>query len=112
MQLKLYWQTETQPDQIYTAFVHVLGPDGEIAFQADQWPGGLPSHTWAAGQVIIDEYALDVPADLPAGDYRIAVGVYAATDGQRLPVSDGDGTVYRDNRVILPVSLALVAADE
>lgn len=112
MQLRLYWQTETQPDEIYTAFVHVLEPDGEIAFQADQWPGGLPSHTWAAGQVIVDAYTLDVPAGVPAGDYRIAVGLYAASDGQRLPASDDGGTAYPDDRVILPVSLTVVAADE
>ena len=112
MRLRLYWQAETQPDELYTAFVHVLGPDGQIVFQADRWPGGVPSHTWAAGQVIVDDYALDVPAAIPAGDYRIAVGIYTADDGQRLPVADGTGTAYPDNRVILPATLTIVAADE
>ncbi|HEX6385497.1 MAG TPA: glycosyltransferase family 39 protein [Anaerolineae bacterium] len=112
MRLRLYWQTERQPGDIYTAFVHVLGPDDEIVFQADGWPGGLPSHTWAAGQVIIDEHAIDVPPDVVAGEYRIAVGLYTAADGQRLPVGDDEGTAYPDRRAILPVTVTVVAADE
>lgn len=112
MYLTLYWRTESQPDEIYTAFIHVIGPDGEIAFQSDQWPGGLPSHTWAAGQVVIDEHALDVPAGIPAGEYHVAVGLYTAGDGRRLQVTDNAGTVYPDNRVVLPVTLMVVTANE
>ncbi|MEZ4643929.1 MAG: hypothetical protein R3E31_14555 [Chloroflexota bacterium] len=58
----------------------------EIVTQADQWPGGLPSNTWAAGQVIVDDVLLDIPADLPAGDYQLAVGVY----GRKWHSLDGD----------------------
>ncbi|MEZ4647147.1 MAG: hypothetical protein R3E31_31220, partial [Chloroflexota bacterium] len=91
-QLTLYWQAETVPDDIVTVFVHVVNAQGEIVTQADQWPGGLPSNTWAAGQVIVDDVLLDIPADLPAGDYQLAVGVYMAENGIRWTATDAEGT--------------------
>jgi hypothetical protein len=107
-QLVLYWQTDEQPQAIYTVFVHVIDEEGDIVAQADHWPGGLPSQTWAAGQVIVDEVLLPVDADVPPGKYRIAVGLYTAEDGVRLPV-DGETA----DRVILPQMLNIVhKADE
>ncbi|MBE2197383.1 MAG: glycosyltransferase family 39 protein [Anaerolinea sp.] len=106
-QLTLYWQTETAPDEIITAFVHVLDAQGEIVAQSDHWPGGLPSNTWAAGQVIVDEITLDVPANLPPGAYALAVGVYLADNGLRLTVTDAEGTAVADDRLFLPVPLVL-----
>ncbi|MCA9962208.1 MAG: hypothetical protein KC443_24400, partial [Anaerolineales bacterium] len=104
-QLTLYWQAETVPDDIVTVFVHVVNAQGEIVTQADQWPGGLPSNTWAAGQVIVDDVLLDIPADLPAGDYQLAVGVYTAENGIRWTATDAEGTAVPDDRLFLPVPL-------
>jgi hypothetical protein len=106
-QLTLYWQTEDQPQAIYTAFVHVIDEEENIVAQADHWPGGLPSHTWAAGQVIVDEISLPVGANVPPGQYRIAVGLYTAEDGLRLPVDGGTA-----DRVILPQMLNVNVPNE
>jgi hypothetical protein len=38
----------------------------------------------------MDEYALEVPRDVPPGEYQIRVGIYRASDGARLPVRGGD----------------------
>ena len=70
LQLTLFWQVDRQPDEILSTFVHLVGPDGQIVTQGDQWPGGLPGTTWAAGQVIIDEYAIELPEAAPAGTYK------------------------------------------
>jgi hypothetical protein len=104
-QLTLYWQTDNQPEALYTAFVHLLDGQENVVAQADHWPGGLPSHTWAAGQVIVDQFALPVGTDVPPGPYQIAVGLYTADDGARLPVDNGPA-----DRVILPQMLHVVAA--
>ena len=52
----------------------------------DSPPGNasLPTSRWQPGWRIIDEYAMLLPADLPAGSYDIKIGMYQA-DGQRLP---------------------------
>jgi hypothetical protein len=105
--LTLYWQPEIQPAVIYTALVHVLDEEGGIVAQADHWPGGIPSHTWAAGQVIVDQVTLAVGAEVPPGDYRVAVGLYTAEDGVRLPVDGGAA-----DQVVLTQRLHVAAADE
>lgn len=92
VQLTLYWQALDEPDTVYTAFTHVLNDAGEIVLQADQWPGGLPSDVWAAGQVITDPVSFVLPAELNPGTYALNVGLYHAEDGQRLPISSGLGT--------------------
>ena len=50
--------------------------------------------------MIVDRYAIMLPAGVPAGNYQIAVGLYTAADGVRLPVADAEA---EDNRVLLPL---------
>jgi hypothetical protein len=55
---------------------------------------------WRPGQIVPDRVTLQLPPDLPAGDYRIEVGLYNAADPAlpRLSLADGSG-----DRVILPL---------
>jgi hypothetical protein len=106
LQLTLYWQSLEEPVELYTAFVHMVNSDGPLdanIAQGDQWPGGLPSTTWAPGQVIVDRYAIELPADMPAGGYLIAVGLYTAADGARLEMRDAAGEAVPENRFFLPL---------
>jgi len=107
VKLTLFWQVERQPAEIYSTFVHLVGPDGQIVKQGDQWPGGLPSSTWADGQVIIDEYAIQLPEDAPLGSYQIVLGLYAPANGQRLPITAEAGAALGDQFVLpLPLEVA------
>ncbi len=107
--LTLYWQADGPADRSYTVFVHLLGSDGMIHGQADHVPAGgaAPTHTWAAGQVVIDQVQLPVFADAPPGRYRIAVGMYDPAGADRLPVFDATGTELPDQRFILPVEITV-----
>lgn len=105
--LTLYWEAERAPGRIYAAFVHVVGPEGGNAAQSDHWPGGLPSNTWAAGQVIEDQVSIELPPDLAPGRYELAVGVYDPESGIRLPAVGGDETAVSNNRFFLPVPLTV-----
>jgi hypothetical protein len=69
-------------------FVHVLAPDGRRVTQVDGLldQGMFPS--WQAGQQFDTPFPLKLPADLPAGQYRVVLGVYAP-DGPRLPLRSG-----------------------
>lgn len=107
--LTLAWETAVAQPELLTAFVHLLGPDDQVLAQSDQWPGGLPSVTWAPGQVIVDGHTIALPADLPPGDYRLAVGLYLAEAGVRLPLQD---TAVEEDRFILPAPLRVGAPGE
>ncbi|NCF66592.1 MAG: hypothetical protein GWP61_11495 [Chloroflexi bacterium] len=103
LDLTLYWQAEARTEEPVTAFVHLLDDQGNIVAQADRWPGGLPSNIWAGGQVIVDEYEVELPPMVAPGTYQIAVGLYTAADGLRLPASDLRGQPYAGDSVILPL---------
>lgn len=108
VQLTLFWQVDRQPDEILSTFVHLVGPDGQIVAQGDQWPGGLPSTTWAVGQVIIDAYAIALPEGAPAGTYQIVLGLYPAASGVRLPILAEDGAALDGDQFALPQPLEVV----
>ncbi len=89
LHLTLYWQALGEMDTSYTVFVHLLDGHNRIRGQRDSLPGGgtLPTTGWISGEVVVDacEIAID-PAASP-GQYTIALGLYNAETGARLPVS-------------------------
>ncbi|GIK73631.1 MAG: hypothetical protein BroJett021_26190 [Chloroflexota bacterium] len=89
--VQLYWDVAAAPTQDWTVFVHLLKADGELVAGVDNRPGAgsLPTIRWQSGWRILDEYQILLPPDLPAGDYRLSIGLYT-TDGARLP-ADGLG---------------------
>ena len=89
------------PDN-YTAFVHLLGPDGKVHGQVDQWPvqGTLPTSSWTAGQVVDDPYIITLPPDAPGGKYQVEVGWYLLSTLRRLNVLDGVGRPSDDHVII------------
>ena len=109
VQFTLYWQAAHQTDEIISTFVHLVGPDGQIVVQGDRWPGGLPSNGWAPGQVIIDEYAIQLPDDAQPGAYQVVLGLYSPATGVRLPVLAEDGSGLSDDQFVLPMPLEVIA---
>lgn len=95
--VQLYWDVAAPPQQEWTTFVHLRGPLPEKTQQVagtDSMPGGgsLPTRRWQAGWRILDEYQLQLPADLPAGRYQLAVGLYNQS-GAQLPGTGGGHTL-------------------
>jgi hypothetical protein len=90
MFLRLYWEADARPTADWTVFTHVLGPprpDGSVLWAGyDSQPGAasLPTSRWQSGWRIIDEYPLELPADLSPGAYALEVGLYQPS-GERLP---------------------------
>jgi len=104
--LTLYWRAEAEMRTDYTVFTHLIDDEGNIWGQMDSQPleGDYPTSFWDIGEVIEDGYALAIREDAPAGLYRLEVGMYELTTGQRLPVLGDDGEA-KDNRILLPISL-------
>jgi 4-amino-4-deoxy-L-arabinose transferase-like glycosyltransferase len=107
--LTLTWQGDGPTDIDYTVFVHLVGPDGLPHGQLDVFPGGgfAPTSSWAPGQVIVDGLALPIAADAAPGTYHVAVGLYDAASGGRLPVTDASGQRLVNDQVILPVEITV-----
>ena len=103
-----YWQAMVEKMAAsYTVSIQVLNPEGRLVTQHDSPPrnGEAPTTGWLLDEVVADEHALSLPADLPAGDYTIIAVVYDPASGQRLRGLDG-----KDFVVLAP--LRLVAGDQ
>jgi 4-amino-4-deoxy-L-arabinose transferase-like glycosyltransferase len=105
--LTLYWQADGPTELSYSVFVHLVGPDGMLHGQVDRPPadGAAPTHSWAPGQVIIDEVFLSVLPDTLPGTYHIAVGLYDPLSATRPPVYDATGAELPDGQILLPIEV-------
>src|SRR5205814_5176379 len=80
--LELVWRAESRPDRDLTVFVHLVDAGGRVVSQDDAQPAGraYPTSIWDAGERIVDVHRPVVPD----GRYRVMVGLYDATNLQRL----------------------------
>ncbi len=87
--LRLVWQIEQPLERDYTIFVQLLTAAGTLAAQHDSPPqsGYYPTSQWLSGEAVSDQHGLFLPADLPAGDYQLILGLYDPATGQRLPTA-------------------------
>ena len=102
LDLTLFWSPRGRPAHDYTVFVHLLDSSGQLRAQADSPPmaGKYPTSVWDDGEVIADLHTLTLAPDLPAGEYKIAIGLYDPETGQRVPIVDEDDQVSGDHVII------------
>lgn len=93
--LALYWQATGPIGRNWKVFNQLLGPTDAIIAQADAYPvwGAYPSDRWQPGEVVTTAFVLRVPAEVPAGPYRLITGFYDETTGERLPLAAGGDAV-------------------
>jgi hypothetical protein len=98
----LRWRALRAMAEDYTAFVHLVGPDGQLHGQVDAWPvqGTLPTSRWVAGEELDDPYEVALDPDAPPGQYRVEVGWYLLATMQRLQVVDVGGQAVGDAFVV------------
>jgi mannosyltransferase len=103
LDLSLWWQAVANVEKDYTVFVHLADGDGHLWAQEDALlqHNDNPSSTWRPGLVVKEEYALDLPAEMPPGEYEISTGVYYWETGERLPVWDEDGQRLKNDTIPL-----------
>mgnify|MGYP006283922879 FL=1 len=86
----LTWEALGEPSSRHVVFTHLVSPGGELGAQDDDAPvGGLvPAGAWPEGATFKYPVSLELPQDLPAGNYRLLVGVYLWPSLERLEVPD------------------------
>jgi hypothetical protein len=98
----LLWQALERSPTDYTAFVHLLGMNGDIVSQQDQPPGGdLPTTRWLPGETLRTTVALPSPAAGQAGA-QLRIGLYEPVGGRQLAVAGADAAAA--TFVLLPLT--------
>ncbi len=102
VRLVLYWQALATTSTSYKVFAHLVDAQGATRAQRDQIPGDgvYPTTSWVAGEYLIDEYNIPLPADVTGMDLQIEIGMYDAATGARLPVFDGSNQPVGDYSVL------------
>ena len=94
---ELTWVADAAPGDL-RGFMQLIAPDGRLVAQQDGVPGGgyAPSTGWVPGTPVADRRGLALPDDLAPGEYTLIAGLYDAATGQRLAVTNSDGTPQGD----------------
>jgi hypothetical protein len=113
LQVTLRWKAAQEPAADYKIFVHLLSSAGEIVCQYDAMPcqWQCPTSQWQAGEVVLDQATLSL-AQVPPGEYRLAVGAYSPETGERLLARAPGGELYPDGRFILPDTFLIRGSDD
>ncbi|MCD6289679.1 MAG: hypothetical protein J7M34_04180, partial [Anaerolineae bacterium] len=107
LEVTLYWQRLGRMRIGYTAFVHLLdGAESRVWGQRDKPPrgGSYPTNEWLLDEVVVETYRFVVPPETPPGAYKLEVGWYDLSTGQRLSVRPGPD-MPADDRYVLPVPI-------
>jgi hypothetical protein len=87
----LWWRALRRPDTDYSVGVYLVAADGRVVAQHD---GGFDRGQVSALALPLDKWTpdarlLQLPTDLPPGDYSLTAAVYDWRDGVRLPPIGG-----------------------
>lgn len=93
LKLRLYWKVLREVSDSYKVFTQLLGDDQKVYGQHDYIPldGQAPTTEWVSGEILEDSYNLTVQPGARPGKYRLIVGLYEPTKGNRIPLADGSG---------------------
>lgn len=100
----LYWRAREPQNQNLTVFSQLLNSEGELVASHDSVPrnGTAPVTDWTPGVVQIDPHRIELPSDLPPGDYTLVVGLYNDFN-ERVRGIDPEGFGFANRAVPLEV---------
>jgi hypothetical protein len=91
----LYWRPLATPTASYLISLQLFGENKGLAAQVEEVPGNgaRPTTSWQPGEIIVDSHTLNLPADLPSGQYRLLLLMFDATDGAQVFTREGNGAI-------------------
>ncbi len=100
--LNVYWRSRAATREDYTVFVQLIGAAEPVA-QIDVQPGrgSYPTSRWRPGEIVLDNYRLTIPNQLPRGEYELIIGMYNLATGARVRVFDANGAPMENDRVTI-----------
>jgi hypothetical protein len=105
--LTFYFQRTGPISASYTVFVHALDADGKLIAQNDRPPlnGRYATNQWRSEELIIDEFAMQLPADL-AASVQVDFGFYDRDTLKRLAVAVNGARQLGDRLLLPPMQVA------
>ncbi len=102
VELALQWLVTTKPPTgvRYHFFNHLQDATGQVVAQDDA-PAVLTQY-WREGDTLITAFRLQLPPDLPAGNYALRAGLYTWPDLARIPLAGNAGDSVLLDRATLP----------
>lgn len=113
LEVNLYWYALAETNIDFSSFLH-LSSGGPPLAQIDKLhPGDRAVSEWRPVGYIFDHYALELPQDLPAGEYELNAGLYTCAlmpadncgDGYRPTVRDEDGNLIGDSVTLATIQV-------
>lgn len=102
--LFLYWQVNFEQTADFTPFVHLEDAWGHRWSQVETF--AYPSAQWERGETIVQRVEIPIPLGTPLGsNYRLRVGLFSGSSGERLPRLDEDGRFAGDSTFIESVTI-------
>ena len=88
--VSLCWETLKQTKTDYVVFIQVLGPEDASMGDRASYPGrgNAPTRFWTPGEIICDDYLVDIKGDAPGpAVYPVVVWMYSIEEDKRLNAS-------------------------
>jgi len=88
LEVVLYWRVlgRARGDIDYSFFLHLADLRGYLWAQADSL--GYPPSSWQEGDLVAEWFTLPIPPDTPPREYRLQVGLYDRTTGERVKMAE------------------------
>lgn len=104
VRLLLYWEAIERPKEHYTVFTHLLDSEELLWGQTDHSPlyGDYSTGNWNPGDIVRDQYDIEVSPEAHPGPYQIELGMYLLETLERLPISSADGELLPQSRILIP----------
>ncbi len=107
-QLRLFWETSGVPTADWVTYIHLHDQLGERVAQFDgaALRGLVGTSEWRAGTLYVDRRKLELPDDLPDGEYLLRIGLFNLTSGERLPLVPRDNSdSFENGQLIVPIRI-------
>ena len=106
----LSWQARVVPQSSYAVSIHLQDANDSLVAKSDGLPVNAtrPTTSWKTDEVIEDSHEIHLPATLAQGSYKLIVGLYDPSTGDRLNANDEqDAIVLTTVTVQCPMSRVL-----
>jgi hypothetical protein len=109
LSITLFWENSAPADNYWSVFAHLVSAEGDLVAQHDKIPyeGLYPPDRWWPGQVVDDDFRIEVPSDTSPGVYLISIGMYDHLTGERLALFTPDGRPIADNQITLQQQITI-----
>ncbi len=88
--LRLYWRAERTPLQDYTVSTRIVNEGGQSVYTTTLPVAAeaYPIAHWRAGEVVLRQHWLTLPADLDSGTYALSLQILASSAGDQVTVGE------------------------